>query len=129
MGQQQLLLIVLGIIVVGIAASVGINLFSSSATEINRDLIISVVMSLSSDIQAYYQKETQFGGGGGSYKGWNVPKSFIKHPNGKIYIKAKVKKNNVKLTGYGTETGRNGKSPVTVTSTVRQSGIEIKIKN
>ena len=37
MGQQQLLLIVLGVIVVGIAVAVGMNQFSTSATEANRD--------------------------------------------------------------------------------------------
>lgn len=129
MGQQQLLLIVLGTIVVVIAVAIGINLFSASAPDVNRDLVISVLTSLSSDLHAYYNKQTQYGGGGGSYKGWKVPKSFKKHPNGKKYIKAKVKKNKVKLTGYGTEEGRNGKDPVKVESTVRPSGIEIQIKN
>ena len=129
MGQQQLLLIVLGIIVVGIATVVGINLFSTSSSEINRDTIIGVLTSLSSDAQAYYLKEKQFGGGGGSYKGWKVPKSFKKHTNGKRYVKGKVRKNRVVLTGFGTDVGRNGKNPVKVKSIVRSTGFVIQIKN
>ena len=127
--KQQLLFIVFGIIVVGSATVVGVNLFSTSSTEINRDMIISVLTSLSSDAQAYYLKQKQFGGGGGSYKGWKVPKSFKKHTNGKRYIKAKVKENRVILTGFGTDIGRNGKSPVRVRSIVRLTGFQIQIQN
>ena len=47
MGQQQLLLIVLGVIVVGIAVVVGINLFNANATAANRDGVISDLNNLS----------------------------------------------------------------------------------
>ena len=39
MGQQQLLLIILGVIVVGIAVAVGITMFSDSAISANRDAV------------------------------------------------------------------------------------------
>ncbi len=129
MAKQQLLFIVIGIIVVGSATVVGINLFSISSTEINRDRIISVLTSLSSDAQAYYLKQKQLGGGGSNYKGWEVPKSFKKHANGKRYIKARVRKNRVVLTGLGTEIGRNGRSPVRVRLMIRPTGSQIKIQN
>jgi len=129
MGQQQLLLIVLGIIVVGIATVVGINLFSTSATEVNRDQIISLLTSLSSDVHAYYVKDTQYGGGGGSYTGWKVPNSFKKHENSKRYIKANVRKNRIALIGFGTEIGNNGRSPVKVRLIVRPTGTQIRILN
>ena len=41
MGQQQLLLIVLGVIVVGIAVVVGINLFNANAESSTQDSIVS----------------------------------------------------------------------------------------
>ena len=41
MGQQQLLLIVLGVIIVGIAVVVGINLFNANAEESAKDTIVS----------------------------------------------------------------------------------------
>lgn len=129
MGQQQLLLIALGTIVVGIAVVVGINLFSTSATDSNRDQIISVLTALGSDAQAYYKKEKLYGGGGGIYSGWEMPESFKLHDNGKKYIKAKVKKNRVVLTGFGTEIGMNGKGKVKVRAVVRTTGISITIKN
>jgi len=95
MRQQQLLLIALGTVAVGIAVVVGINLFSTSATESNRDQIISVLTALGSDAQAYYKKEKLYVGGGGTFSGWEIPESFKKHKNRKKYIKAKVKVNRV----------------------------------
>ena len=41
MGQQQLLLIVLGVIIVGIAVVVGINVFTASSANANRDAVIA----------------------------------------------------------------------------------------
>ncbi len=67
MGHQQLLLIMLGTIVVICAIAIGINLLSASAPDINRDHVISVLTTLSSDVHAYYKKQINFGGGGGSY--------------------------------------------------------------
>ena len=46
MGQQQLLLIVLGVIIVGIAVVVGINLFNANATNANRDAVVSDLNNL-----------------------------------------------------------------------------------
>jgi len=129
MGQQQLLLIVLGTIVVIIAVAIGIDLFSASSTEVNRDNIISVLTSLSSDAHAFYKKEKQLGGGGDSYVGWQLPKSFKKHENGKRYIRARVRKNRIVFTGYGTEKGRNQRSPVRVRLILRPTGTQIRIQN
>ena len=54
MGQQQLLLIVLGVIIVGIAVVVGINVFTASAASSNRDAITSDLTNLASLSQEYY---------------------------------------------------------------------------
>ena len=40
MGQQQLLLIVLGTIIVGVAVVVGINMFTTGAVNSERDALI-----------------------------------------------------------------------------------------
>ena len=39
MGSQQLLLIVLGVIIVGIAVIVGISIFGSNADQANKDAV------------------------------------------------------------------------------------------
>ncbi|HDQ00335.1 MAG TPA: hypothetical protein ENN22_14305, partial [bacterium] len=46
MGQQQLLLIVLSVIIVGIAVVVGINMFGASAAAANQDAVINDCVDL-----------------------------------------------------------------------------------
>ncbi len=73
MGQQQLLLIVLGVIIVGIAVVVGINLFNANAEESTKDGVVSDCTNLGAMAQQYYKKPTSMGGGGNSFVGWEVP--------------------------------------------------------
>src|SRR5512139_2307107 len=67
MGQQQLLLIILGVIVVGIAVAVGITMFNDSAVSANRDAVTNDLVNLASRAQQYYRRPTALGGGGGSF--------------------------------------------------------------
>jgi hypothetical protein len=67
MGQQQLLLIVLGVIVVGIAVVVGINLFNANAETSTQDSIVSQGTNLGAMAQQYYKKPVSMGGGGNSF--------------------------------------------------------------
>ena len=73
MGQQQLLLIVLGVIIVGIAVVVGINLFNANAEESTKDGVVSDCTNLGAMSQQYYKKPTSMGGGGNSFVGWVLP--------------------------------------------------------
>jgi hypothetical protein len=70
MVQQQLLLIALGIIVVGIAVVVGLDHFTTSAAKSNRNQLISDLHFLSIAAQAYYKKHSEFGGGNNSFTVW-----------------------------------------------------------
>jgi Tfp pilus assembly protein PilE len=69
MGQQQLLLIILGVIVVGIAVAVGITMFSDSAISANRDAVTNDLVNLASRAQQFYRRPTSLGGGGNSFTG------------------------------------------------------------
>ncbi len=62
MGQQQLLLLVLGIVIVGLAVVVGINAFSENRTKSNADATVTDALRIASDIQAWALKPSQFGG-------------------------------------------------------------------
>lgn len=79
MGQQQLLLIVLGVIIVGIAIVVGINLFNANAEESMKDSIVSEGTNLGAMAQQYYKKPVALGGGGNAFDnsnggtGWVIP--------------------------------------------------------
>ncbi len=63
MGQQQLLLLVLGMVIVGIAVVAGIQAFSEGKAKADRDAAVSDAMRLISDIQAWKLKPSAFGGG------------------------------------------------------------------
>ncbi|NIS38712.1 hypothetical protein GWN26_11755, partial [Candidatus Saccharibacteria bacterium] len=51
MGQQQLLLIVLSVIIVGVAIAVGVNMFQSSAVDANRQAMITDLVNYSAKAQ------------------------------------------------------------------------------
>ena len=65
MGQQQLLLLVLGIVIVGLAVVVGINAFGENQKRANADALVNDGLRIASDIQAWALKPAQFGGAGG----------------------------------------------------------------
>lgn len=67
MGQQQLLLIVLGVIIVGIAVVVGINLFNANAEESAKDTLVSEGTNLGALAQQFYKKPKALGGGGNTF--------------------------------------------------------------
>ena len=69
MGSQQLLLIVLGVIIVGIAVVVGISIFGSNADQANKDAVTQDLLRMASQAQGYYRKPTMLGGGGNSFSG------------------------------------------------------------
>jgi len=64
MGQQQLLLVILVTIIVGIATVVAINTFSSAADSANLDAVRQDVATIAASAQGYYMKPDMLGGGG-----------------------------------------------------------------
>lgn len=71
MGQQQLLLIILVTIIVGIATVVALNTFSSAADSANLDAVRQDLATIGSSAQGYYIKPTMLGGGGKDFRGIN----------------------------------------------------------
>lgn len=67
MGQQQLLLVILVTIIVGIATVVAINTFSSAAEGANLDAVRQDVGAIAASAQGYIIKPEMLGGGGGSF--------------------------------------------------------------
>jgi len=63
MGQQQLLLLVLGIVVVGVALVMGIAMMTEGKDNAEYDAITSEAMRVASDIVAWKSKPSSHGGG------------------------------------------------------------------
>ena len=80
MGQQQLLLIVLGVIIVGVAV---------------------ITMNIAMMAQEYNKKPIILGGGGGSFTDWKMPAKMYKTAAGSY--SATVQSDEVTLVGTGNE--------------------------
>ena len=128
MGQQQLLLIVLGVIIVGIAVVVGINVFTASSKNANRDAVISDLTTLAAMAQQHYRKPTAMGGGGNTFTGWSIPSSLVRTANMSADMGSPTittgTNGTVTLTATGTETGADGSTPFTVTMVVSKNKID-----
>ena len=83
MGQQQLLLLVLGIVIVGIAVVAGIQAFSEGKAKAAQDAAVSDAMRIISDVQAWKLKPGAFGGGGDT-----APTSFLDKAGTAVNFKA-----------------------------------------
>ncbi len=122
MGQQQLLLIVLGVIIVGIAVVVGINVFTASSMDANRNAVISDLTNLASMAQQYYRKPTALAGGNQSFTGWTIPSALDTTANGTYSITG-TPSTSVTLVGLGTDKGNDGTAVVKVTMAVGPNSI------
>lgn len=127
MGQQQLLLIVLGVIIVGIAIVVGINLFNANAIASNKDAIVSDLNNLGAMARQFYNKPISMGGGNNTFTGWTIPTGMTPTANGSYA--ATVAAQTVTIVGTSvSQKGANG-SWVTVTDYVTPSKDSCVISN
>jgi hypothetical protein len=107
MGQQQLLLIIVGVIIVGIAIAVGIFLFSGKSISSNKDAIINDLMNLGQHAYRYKLRPEPLGGGGRSYTGFTLPAQLTTNENATYSTTATpttITFTAVSRFGYGTVT-------------------------
>lgn len=120
MGQQQLLLIVLGVIIVGIAVILGLAMFRTNSIEQKRDQVINEGISVANNALQYYNKPKTLGGGGYSFNGWSIPNQMKSSPNGSFV--ENVGPNSVEIIGTGNEMV-SGTDSVKVKFVVTKNGI------
>jgi len=82
MGQQQILLVILGVIIVGIAIAIGISLFGSQSIASNRDAMISDMHHLSMIAYQFRISLRSMGGGEGDYSTFVIPVQLRNTNNG-----------------------------------------------
>ena len=88
MGQTQLLMIVLAVIIVGIAVAVGISQLGESALAGNRDALTNDCTTVVSKAQGWFRKPISLGGGGNSFSGFTLGKVGVSasNENGSIAV-------------------------------------------
>jgi hypothetical protein len=110
MGQQQLLLIILGVIIVSVAVIVGIGMFQDNALEHNRAAVIADLKTLGAKAQHYYSRPMTMGGGSNSFVGLTADArgigllagvKFTDNTNGTYTIKTAGTATDVVLHGVG----------------------------
>lgn len=127
MGQQQILLIVLAIIIVGVAIAISIQLFRSNAIEAKRDVLIEETTTLGTMALQYFKKPVELGGGGRSFTGWKIPSQMNQTVNGNFMIAA-VASDEVTITGTGSEVV-TGNDSIKVQTIVSENEIQTIIIN
>lgn len=119
MGQQQLLLIVLGTIIVGVAVVVGINMFTTGAVNAERDALLQDVNNVASTAASYWRKPAALGGGARSFVGVSDVTSFgadSSNANGN-FIMSSIAANSFTLTATGSNEG------IIIVATITQQGV------
>jgi len=125
MGQNQLVLIILGVVIVGIAIVVGINFFTSNSGHADRDAVIADLRSLAVAAQQYYKENNQIYH---SFDGWEIPEGSDSTGNGVYSVN--VSSQIITFTGVGNEKGNNGTDFVKVIMIVNPERIvSTKINN
>jgi len=130
MGQQQLLLIILGVIVVGIAVAVGITMFADNAVSANKDAVTNDLVNLASRAQQYYRRPFALGGGQGSFQTLTLLSQLTAKPsnaNG-TYSLLTLGTTNIVLEGIGTEKGTDG-NPLKIDMTVYADSTTVSFTN
>ena len=82
MGQQQLLLVILGVIIVGIAVAVGVGMFTGLASDANRDRVVNDLVNLTAKAQQYLRRPKTMSGGGNEFGNFRLSSSDTGNPNG-----------------------------------------------
>ena len=118
MGQQQLLLIVLGVIIVGLAVVVAINIFAAQSEESLKDAIVSDCTTLGAMAQQYFRRPRAMGGGSVSFTDWSIPENLDTTDHGTYTISRAGDNSDVEITGspHGSA-GYNWSIVATITST------------
>ncbi len=119
MGQQQLLLIVLGTIIVGVAVVVGINMFTTGAINAERDALLQDVNSIASTAASYWRKPASLGGGARSFTSVSDVTGFgadSSNANGS-FVMTSINPSDFVLTA----TGAN--EDVVIVATITQAGV------
>jgi hypothetical protein len=145
MGTQQLLLIVLGVVVVGIAIAVGITMFKSNSQSSDRDQVVSDLENLGSKAQQYYRKPLSFAGGSYDFLNFRLMPLDTGNGNGSYSLTTteptdagfvpgnltpiSSSSQLIYIVGSGKETGNNGIDPVKAYMTVTKDSLLVTILN
>jgi hypothetical protein len=127
MGQTQLFLVVLGMMLIGIAIYVGVSMFSANTVEDSRNAIIVDLQNLAARANAYYWKPATQGGGGKSFANISMSQVYpmSENPNASYHIES-AQDDQCVISGVGKVVTTNGDSiRVRIRVTTQRNIVEI----
>lgn len=122
MGQQQLLLVILVTILIGIATVVAIDTMQESQRNSNKTAVRQDILTIINDAQVYYEKPKIIGGGGHSFD--EISKNHI------LSVEPDNENGTYSVSGSGntltvTGTTHNGHNVIKATAVKNGSNIDI----
>ena len=106
MGSQQLLFVILGLIIVGIAIIAGISMFSAQGVAFNRDSIISDLNELAAHAYQFRGRLRTMGGGQGDYSTYSIPAVLAENNNATYSIQS-ASVNSLTILAVSTQNASN----------------------
>jgi hypothetical protein len=98
MGQSQLLIIAISVLIIGIAILAGAGFFSDDAVEANKKAMINDVNHIAMNATRYYRRIGALGGGSYSYMGYVLPRGYQSNLNGS-YTATPISKEVLQIRG------------------------------
>ncbi len=129
MGQQQLLLLVLAVIIVGVSIVVGIGIFQKHAEMSNIDMVVNELIEMGSLAHQYYYKPSMMGGGDQKFTGLtlNDITGGKASPIGTQFQLTVVDSAKVTITGTCQVAKKTDGSAVQVVATVTPDDIQTQV--
>jgi hypothetical protein len=104
MGQQQLVLLILTAVVVGMAIVVGIDRFTEGAASANQDEVRDALMTIAARAQGWYRRPVQLGGGGRSFLQIDFDKiNFDDSTHTGTFVLSSLQTGSFRVTGFSRE--------------------------
>jgi hypothetical protein len=115
LGQQQLLLILLGVILIGAAIVLALSLISAQSSQSNKDAIINDLNHLAAQAYQYRISSASMAGGAGKYTGYSIPRTLTSNEN--AYYSCVVSPDEVTLEAVSANSSGN-----TITTKIDSQG-------
>lgn len=101
------------------------SLFRAHAISSKRDILTNETIDMAAQAISYYKRAREFGGGGKSFIGWQIPSQVQNTINGS-YIIAEVYNDHVVLIATGTEVV-TGNDSIQVKTTVQPNSYQTEV--
>ncbi len=100
-------------------------MFRAHAISSKRDILTNETINIAAQAISYYKRTREFGGGGKSFVGWQIPAQVQNTVNGS-YVIEEINKDEMVIIGTGTEVV-TGTDSIEVKMTVNPDGYQIEI--